>query len=138
MIEASNRTLIAFFEFFSAVLTSFGTAAGLAMSQRIPRRRQIGILFGGNPLCAFASWSPMRRMLKTTNATPQKYSSEGVSISRRRTFRRIESPPHSAINIYVRNDIEKNHQAIGYFSKDRFDKSIVKNRFRALLKRHLT
>src|SRR5258705_6236554 len=25
------------------------------LSQRIPRRRQIGILFGGNSLCAFAS-----------------------------------------------------------------------------------
>jgi hypothetical protein len=77
-------------------------------------------------------------MLKTTNATPQKYSSEGVSISRRRTFRRIKSPPHSAINIYVRNDIEKITKPSVISRKIAFDKSIVKKRFSVLLKRHLT
>jgi hypothetical protein len=80
----------------------------------------------------------MRRMLKTTNATPQKYSGEGVSISRRRTFRRIESPPHSAINIYVRNDIEKITKASVISRKIAFDKWIAKKPFRALPKRHLT
>src|ERR1700682_5655889 len=77
-------------------------------------------------------------MLKITNATPQKYSIEGVSISRRRTFRRIESPPHSAINIYVRNEIEKITKASVISRKIAFDKSIAKKRFRALFKRHLT
>jgi hypothetical protein len=80
----------------------------------------------------------MRRMLKTTNATPQKYSSEGVSISRWRTFRRIESPPQSATKTYVRNDIEKITEASVISRKVAFDKLIAKKRFRAVLKRHLT
>src|SRR5260370_11146733 len=80
----------------------------------------------------------MRRMLKTTNATPQKRSGEGVLISGRRTFRRIESPPHSAIHIYVRIDIEKITKASEISRKIVFDKSIVKIRFRPLLTRHLT
>src|SRR2546423_1699463 len=79
----------------------------------------------------------MRRTLKTTNATPQKYSGEGVSTSRRSTFRRNESPPHSAINTYVRNDIEKITKASVISLKIAVDKSIVKRRLRALLKRHL-
>src|ERR1700751_4364969 len=80
----------------------------------------------------------MRRMLKTTNATPQKYSGEGVSISRRRTFRRIGSPLHSAIDIYVRNDIEKITKASVISRKIAFDKWTAKKPFRALPKRHLT
>src|SRR5437016_11592005 len=80
----------------------------------------------------------MRRMLKTTNPTPQKYSGEGVSISRRRTFRRIASPPHSAINTYVRNDIEKITKASVISRKIAFDKLIAKKPFNALPKRHLT
>ena|SRR5207248_6522983 len=80
----------------------------------------------------------MRRMLKTTNPTPQKYSGEGVSISRRRTFRRIESPPHSAISIYVKNDIERITKASVISRKIAFDKPIAKKPFSALPKRHLT
>ena len=80
----------------------------------------------------------MRRMLKTTNAAPQKYSAEGVSISRRRTFWRIESPPHSAIHKYVRNAIEKITKASVISRLIAFDKAIAKKRFRAFLKRHLT
>src|SRR5712671_3791492 len=79
----------------------------------------------------------MRRMLKTTNATPQKRSGEGVSISGRRAFRRIESPPHSAIHIYVRNDIEKITKASVISRKITSDKPVAKKRFRPLLKRHL-
>src|SRR2546423_12277502 len=77
----------------------------------------------------------MRRMLKTTNATPQKRSGEGVLISGPRAFRRIVSPPHSAVHIYVRIDIEKITKASVISRKIAFDKSIVKKRFRALLKR---
>src|SRR5712671_4543008 len=80
----------------------------------------------------------MRRMLKTNNATPQKRSGEGVSISGRRAFRRIVSPPHSAIPIYVRIDIEKITKASVISRKIASDKPVAKKRFRPLLTRHLT
>src|SRR5258707_8258744 len=80
----------------------------------------------------------MRRMLKTTNATPQKRSGEGVSISGRRAFRKIVSPPHLAIHIYVRIDIEKITKASVISRKIASDKPVAKKRFRPLLTRHLT
>src|SRR5258705_10974237 len=90
------------------------------LSQRIPRRRQIGILFGGNPLCAFTSLIANASHAKDYQRdAAEKEWRRGLDIGAEGVSKDRKCAPFGDPQIR-QNRYRENHQGISKFSKDRF------------------
>ena len=94
----------------SATLPTVGLGIGAGWAIASADRASTAVCASNSAARRFARsprWSPMRRRLNTTSATPKKYINDGGSIWVPSTFRSITIPPQSVTAMYATKQIEK-------------------------------